>query len=255
MKLVNRTFVCGDLHGSNDIVKLSELIFKEQEDLTKDDVVIQLGDFGLIWYPFDSDKNEESAYFLNWLVTRPFTTFVIPGNHENYDIIEKLDTCMMFGAEVFYYDSIESFGEGRIYFAKRGEIYTINDKTFWAFGGALSVDKQHRVLGQSYWPRELPSYFEYENGMKNLDMVNWEVDYVVSHTCPANIIPNILDSQSKVFSKVNDPVSEYFFEIYKKLKFKEWHFGHFHKDMKLDFSSTNNGIFYVHYNNPPHELL
>ena len=42
-------YVCGDTHGPIDIDKLKEENWSEQKSLTKDDFLIILGDFGLIW--------------------------------------------------------------------------------------------------------------------------------------------------------------------------------------------------------------
>jgi hypothetical protein len=249
-KAIGRTFVCGDTHGKHDFNKLRK--WQEGKTLTKDDVVIQLGDFGFIWERLGKNKDQE--YWLNWLANRKYILLVILGNHENYDEIETLPYTEMFGGQVQYYESIGRFGINRIYFAKRGEIYTINGKTFWAFGGALSVDKDSRTLGISYWEQELPSYAEYEYGMKSLDKVNWEVDYVISHTCPSIIIGDIINRTPYTEGKFKDPVAEYFTEIYKQLVFNEWHFGHFHEDMALDYKNTNDGLFKCHYNNEPFEL-
>jgi len=45
----NRIFVCGDTHGiPRDSKKLNGTNFPEQKELTKDDVLIQLGDFGWV---------------------------------------------------------------------------------------------------------------------------------------------------------------------------------------------------------------
>ena len=59
-------FITGDTHGSTDISKLGLSRFWEAERLTKNDYVIILGDFGLIWdnYPNVDEKR--------WLKLRMF---------------------------------------------------------------------------------------------------------------------------------------------------------------------------------------
>lgn len=249
---MGRTFVCGDLHGQRDMRKIKR-DWKEQKSLTKDDVLIQLGDFGWIWYPIGT--NDEQEYWLNWLATRNYTLLVVLGNHENYDVINQLPECEMFGGMVRYYESTGRFGTGRIYFAQRGEIYNINGKTFWAFGGALSIDKDSRTPGVSWWEGELPKWFEYEYGMHTLDVVGWKVDYVITHTCPVNIIGDLIRKTIYTQGKFSDPVAKYFMEIFNKLNFTEWHFGHFHMDHILDYSDSNDGYFQCHYHKLPHELI
>ena len=58
-------FVCGDTHGSLEMRKLNVNNFPQQKDMTKDDYLIILGDFGLLWK--NHDKN--------------FTTLFVHGNH------------------------------------------------------------------------------------------------------------------------------------------------------------------------------
>jgi hypothetical protein len=247
-----RTFVVGDTHGFGFDMRKIKKAWSEQKSLTKDDVLIQLGDAGFIWYPIGTNPDQE--YWCNWLATRNYTLLVVLGNHENMDEIEGLPECEMFGGRVQYYESVGRFGTGRIYFAKRGEIYEINGKKFWSFGGALSTDKDYRTPGISWWEGELPTLQEFEHGMKSLDKVEWEVDYVISHTFPVTIIGDIIHRTPYTEGKFTCPVAEYFFEIYNRLQFKEWHGGHLHEDIRLDFTDTNDGIFHCHYTKPPYEL-
>jgi hypothetical protein len=251
---MGKTFVVGDTHIPSDIDKLNSSNWPEQKSLTKDDVLIQLGDFGAVWY--EKGTNQEQEYWMNWLATRKYTMLVVPGNHENYDVIEDLPECEMFGGKVQYYESEERDGKkGIVYFAIRGEIYIINGKTFWAFGGALSIDKDMLILGKDYWEQETSNWYEFNRGMDSLDKVNWKVDYVVTHTCPVNVIGSIIHRTVYTEGKFKDPIAEYFKEIENKLEFKEWHFGHFHTDVRVDYSDSNDGIFHCHYNFKPYELV
>lgn len=244
-----KLLVCGDTHGKIDLAKLRQKNFPEQKELTKEDILFQLGDFGWIWYPLESNKDQN--YWLNWLATRNYTLVVIPGNHENYDEIFSLPIEEKWGGKVRVLESKERFGTGKIYFLERGEIYNFYGTKIWAFGGALSSDKDQRILGKDYWAQELPSWKEFEYGMSKLDENNWKVDFVLSHTMPVSIIEDIIHRTIYNEGKFKDPVAEYFEEVYKKLDFKEWHSGHFHSDIKLDFSDTNDGIFQCHYNKKP----
>ena len=63
-------WITGDTHG--DVTRLNNVHFPEQKDMTKDDVVIICGDFGLLWDY--KGENEEEKFWLDWLNDKPFTT-------------------------------------------------------------------------------------------------------------------------------------------------------------------------------------
>lgn len=74
-------YITGDIHGSPE--RLGMHSFYEQKEMTRDDIVIICGDFGMVW-----EKSGESAseqYWLKWLEDKPFTTVFVCGNHENFD--------------------------------------------------------------------------------------------------------------------------------------------------------------------------
>lgn len=240
-------FVIGDMHGSpNDSIKIKKDKFPEQKELTKDDNVFQLGDFGWIWYT--PNTNREQEYWLDYLAGRNFQLIVVPGNHENYNVIDSLPIINKWGGKVRVLErnTSKKFNNGIIYFLERGEVYTINDKTFFVFGGARSSDISGRKEGISWWSRELPSDQEYENAYNNLNIVDWKVDYVLTHTCPRDIIPDVVHLTKWGIERTQDPVSIFLEDIYNKLEFREWHFGHFHTDCTV---VKPDGTFMCHYNN------
>lgn len=68
-------WITGDTHG-DWIHRLNMDSFPEQREMTKDDYVIVLGDFG-IWR-----DSPQQRWYLNWLEEKHFTTLFIDGNHE-----------------------------------------------------------------------------------------------------------------------------------------------------------------------------
>jgi len=57
-------FVCGDTHMFSDIEKLESYMWDNRIKLTKDDYLIVLGDFGLIWYlKNDPDEKELMKWY------------------------------------------------------------------------------------------------------------------------------------------------------------------------------------------------
>jgi len=221
----NRIFVCGDTHIPHDIQKISTKNFPEQKLLSKNDVLIQLGDFGGIWYPLG--MNKEQTYWLEWLARKNFTTAVVLGNHENYNEIETLPWCEMWGNEVQFWESTSG---NRIYFFKRGAIYNINGKKILTIGGAKSIDKVQRTVGRSWWAKEDITYSEIENCLSELETKGYDFDFVLTHTCPNRLVMNFIHTNFWNQGKLNDPTAKFLDEIDNLVTFKGWFFGHMHID-------------------------
>lgn len=109
---MGRLFVTGDTHGGLDMSKLNSRHFK-CADLTKDDILVIMGDAGFIW----ADSAQEK-FWQKFLEDKPWTTFCVLGNHENYDRIEELPTTI-FGGEMCYKVS------DSIYYAMSGKVYDL----------------------------------------------------------------------------------------------------------------------------------
>lgn len=213
-----RIFICGDIHGSMDISKLSSDNFPEGKLLSKSDYVIIVGDFGILW-KHSMDKEEE--YWINWLSFKPWTTLFIDGNHENFDRLECLRTVQKFGADV---------GEvnGSIYHLRRGRIYTIGEKTFFTMGGAASIDVARRTAFTSWWPQEVPNWKECDDALGVLDKHEHKVDFILTHTAPKSVISKIPKCHG---DKLKDPTAEFLEVVLERTTYQKWFAGHFHVDM------------------------
>lgn len=233
-------WITGDIHGNPE--RLGTHSFYEQKEFSgnKDEnVVIIAGDFGLVW-----EREEESVserYWLKWLESKAFTTVFVDGNHENH---QRLATY-----------PVKEWNGGLVHEIRphvlhliRGEVYNIENKKFFTFGGASShdisdgildykddnwrdkakaLDKQgkymYRIKGLSWWEEELPNEEEMGNGIKNLEKNNYEVDYVITHSPPASIVALL---GSGLYEQ--DILTKYLEEIRTKLNYNGWFMGHFH---------------------------
>ena len=106
----------------------------------------------------------------------------------------------------------------------RGQIFTIEDLTFFTFGGGASIDKAMRREGISWWPQEMPSQEEMDEGINNLELANWKVDYVLTHSAPLKLLKEIVPYA------YGDVLNRYLDTIDDNLTYKHWYLGHYHKD-------------------------
>lgn len=213
-------FLTGDIHGELSINKLSSANWPEGQGLCRDDYVIVLGDFGLVW-----DCGGESAsekYWLDWLESKPWTTLFIDGNHENFDRLESDEFVLAEWA-----GGIVRCVRPHVRHLLRGEVYEIDGISFLAFGGARSVDRSHRKEGLDWWPRELPDEADKSNCFDNLARHGDAVDVVLTHAAPAAAYYGALSPTSYLPDAFSNWLQD---NIARPVSFKRWYFGHHHID-------------------------
>jgi predicted phosphodiesterase len=240
---MSRLFITGDTHA--DFTRFSTKNFPLQKELTKEDYIIICGDFGL-WHNCAKEQ-----YWLDWLDKKNFTTIFVDGNHENFDRLNSNEFPIVdfLGAKAHQI-------RPSIYHILRGEVITIQGKTFFCFGGASSHDiqdgildpetfvskeaftrvyksyvaanKMFRVKGISWWPQELPSDEEMAHGLENLIAHNGEVDYIITHCLPQEVCTFIGGSLYKP-----DILTDYFNTIAQNVQFTKWFCGHYHLDQDI----------------------
>ena len=235
-------YITGDCH--QDFERFNIDVFPEQKEMTKDDCVIICGDFGGVW-----NRNEESsreAKLMDWLENRPFTTLFVDGNHENFDRL--------------YAYPVEKWHGGKVHKIRpsvihlmRGQVFEIDGKSIFAFGGASSHDiaggilepddpdfkKKKKKLDQgrypyrvnhvSWWKQELPSEEEMQEGIENLAAHDNKVDFIVTHCC-ASSTQNLLGGGLYK----TDILTEYHEKIRQNTSFKKWFFGHYHDNRNVN---------------------
>lgn len=124
-------YITGDIHGSPE--RLGVHSFYEQKEMTRDDVVIICGDFGMVWE--ESGESASERYWLKWLEDKPFTTVFVCGNHENFDRLYQYPVKEWHGGKVHEI-------RPHVLHLMRGEIFDIEGLKFFAFGGDRSF--QHK---------------------------------------------------------------------------------------------------------------
>ena len=238
-------YITGDTHA--DFPRFEEDKFPIQTEMTKNDYVIICGDFGGVW-TFEEESSYEKE-MLDLLDSKNFTTLFVDGNHENFTRLYS------YPVEEWHGGKVHKIRDSVLHLM-RGEIFDIDNKKIFAFGGDSSHDIQDGILDLdeeekiyqmrkrgvyfrirdfSWWDLELPIEEEIQNGIKKLEKANYKVDYIISHCCPTNIQTFINPSFKK------DILTDYLQEISEKCEFKKWYFGHYHEYRQVN---TQYVLFY-----------
>lgn len=200
-------YITGDTHGLIDFEKLKEF---DKRYISTKDVLIILGDAGIIW-DYLSMKETIAKYSSIGL-----TVIFVDGNHENFEILNKFPIVNKYGAKMHLISK-------NIFHVLRGEILNINDLKLLCIGGAISIDRHYRTLGVSYWKEEVIGKDDINNAIKNLKKYNYKVDYVLTHSCDSKTL-------KKYFGYYGDECTDRLTFIDKLVNYKHWYFGHYHVD-------------------------
>ena len=214
---MNRVFLSGDTHGNLNLDKVTDY-FEDlalyDDGLSKDDYLIILGDAGILW-----DGGTEDQDLQQTLQDLPVTVLWLDGNHENFDLLDEYEEDIWNGGRVH-------FIADDIIHLMRGQIFEIGDWSFFVFGGGYSNDIGTRTPGVSWWPEEMPSAEEYEEGQRNLEKHGYKVDYILTHTCPESIAKQMEPEQYPG----EEMLLKYLDKISNKTEFEEWYYAHWHRD-------------------------
>lgn len=209
-------YITGDTHGERERFSTEYIPF--EKDLTRDDVVIVCGDFGFI---FTCDKEERRV--LHKLSKKPYTICFVDGNHENFHALFEYPEEQWCGGRVHRIRK-------NIMHLMRGQVFEIQDKSIFTFGGAYSVDRCLRTLNESYWLEELPDNPQYKEATESLEKHNNKVDIILTHTAPVTMIHYL-----KAYPDAHDIELTGFLDwIYREIDFGKWYFGHWHTDLQLN---------------------
>lgn len=203
-------FVTGDMHGEYDRFESKKL-----KKLGEDDCLIVCGDFGFIW-----DNSRQEKHNLKKICEKKYKTLFVEGTHENYGMLSSYKVVDLFGGRA------RAIG-GNLFQLLRGEIYTIDGRTFFTFGGGDSIDKELRRENGTWWKEELPSMIEMQYAVEQLDKRDRKVDYIITHEPPLTDMVHII-RKCRV-----DPLATFFDEVSHNVTYKKWFFGSLHTNKKI----------------------
>ncbi|MGN0575923.1 MAG: metallophosphoesterase [Ruminococcus sp.] len=216
-------YVTGDTHG--DLNRFKDPALKK---LGKGDILIICGDFGFIW---DNSRKEKAA--LKKLCEKNYTIAFLDGCHENFDILDQFPVSEWNGG------TIQRISNNIIHLM-RGQVYEIEGKKIFTFGGGHSQDYDFRRDSPNWWERERPSHEEIIGAIDNLEAHSNAVDYVITHEPPASLKDCLgVDVLQRL------EVHAFFEDIIKVCDFRKWFFGkcHIDKHIPIKFYAVFNDIY------------
>ena len=230
--MFNRIFLRGDTHG--DFFWLKD--WCKNENTSKNDALIILGDVGINYW---LTKRSSDTSNKKKIAAAPITLLCIQGNHE-----KRPEPAI--GYRITYKEEVSGFvwvedTYPNIWFLMNGK-YTINNKTFLVADGAYSIDKEYRLMRNVQWFEDEQMSDEDAEMLIKLCEHEKRFDYVLSHTAPLNFEPKYLFLSFIDDSKVDKRTEYILQEIYDRIQFRHWFFGHYHST-NLDYE-PNMSILY-----------
>ena len=241
-------YITGDTHG--DFSRFSNRTMKKEgNELTENDYMIICGDFGLCWI-----KDKTFDYNCEFFANKKYTTLWVQGNHDNYDMIAE------YPVEEWHGGKVRHIVRDKVILLERGQVFEIEGRTFFTFGGASSHDVEggilnrddidfdvdrriaienklpFRIAHESWWEEELPDEAEMTEGWVNLEKQAYKVDYVITHCCDTQTQNKINEIKNLAYEA--DELTDYLDAVNKKISYRHWFFGHYHLDMKIDERHT-----------------
>jgi Icc-related predicted phosphoesterase len=208
--------IAGDSHAD---YRYMRKLFDLAKETTIKEIII-CGDFG--YWPTDPEGKTFLHHLNNFMQDKDLRVYFVDGNHEDFRALNKLPK-----------DKVSMIPEAlNVFYIPRGVTTIIDNRKVLGFGGAVSIDKQWRVLGKSWFIEEAIT----DDDINNLNDVE-NIDVMICHDGPLNIVS---DPSYKI-----DPDSDInrqrLRKAVMKVKPKMLFHGHYHK-----YQHYINGEMYVY---------
>ncbi|MBQ8509036.1 MAG: metallophosphoesterase [Clostridia bacterium] len=198
-------YLLSDLHGTMNFRGLTDYMHMDG----KDDLLIILGDVGLNFENTDENREFTQAFLS---IEKPIA--FIDGNHENFAYLDSFPT------ELWNGGSVHRLSE-HIVHLKRGNVYRIEDKSFFTFGGCKSSaiwdERGLRYQGEEAGEEECAL------ARKNLRLNGYRVDYILTHKYETDSCKTI-----------SQPLLWLTKWIEQQVDYDRWFSGHWHRNQTVD---------------------
>lgn len=216
---MNPIYIWGDTHG-----KWSQMFAKIKEYDISNCHILHVGDIG-IGFSEEADEIKEFMLLNDYFAARQIIFMGIRGNHDSPEYFN--------GDYIYpYFQLIPDYHQEEI-----------NGRLFLFIGGAISIDRKLRKIGEDYWQDEgikssCLGHIDY-SGPKSPDII-------ISHDCPLEVgfSPEFL------YDEPGNPVktdaikgrqilSDIFGQFKGETPPKKWFYGHYHSNQMESILGTD----------------
>ena len=182
------------------------------QKLKEGDTLIVCGDFGFLW-----EGTEEEKEALKSLEEKPYTILFVDGSHENFDLLEGYPVVEYAGGSTHQLAS-------NVYHLIGGTFLPLRKRPSLSLEEERARKSSFISRRKKWWPREMPTIQEMENGVRRLYQVDLKVDYILTHDpAPKTRVTYSVD-------RTKTRVGSFFEEIVREVKYDRWFYGAEHVD-------------------------
>lgn len=206
-------WMISDPHGGENVNGFRRFLEMRREE----DLLFILGDLGLRFR-----DTEENRSFDRWFQSLKIPMVVVDGNHENFPYLYSLPQEPWCGGTVYRLSETAVL-------LRRGDLYTVEGKTFLTMGGCRSSAKWKEM---GLWhPEEDPNEEEISNAYRNLERCGNRVDYILTHKYEDFRGRDLGDRGAMTLEGLTKFMDE-------NVTFRHWYAGHGHVHQAVDDRHT-----------------
>ncbi len=199
-------YVTGDTYGDVERFKKCSVRLK------KDDTVIVCGNFG-----FFCDKDKLAQKSLDWLTKQKYTIAFLHGAIDDAEWLKTFPLTDWNGGKAAKIRE-------NIFWLPQGEIYEIEGKRLFCFGGGENLDYLGDNYSEEFYTAGILSEELKLYTLSNLAMHDNQVDFYITHDAPSKLRTILLQRKGEI-NPLRTQFHQFLDTLWENGKFSGWYFG------------------------------
>ncbi len=190
---------------------------KTKVKLKKGDTIIVCGNFGFFC---DHDKLAEKS--LKWLAKQKYTIAFLHGAIDDTAWLNNLPL-------VDWHAGKAARASKNVYYLPQGEVYEIEGKTLFCFGGGENLDYIGSNYTEEFYSSSILTPEVMQRAKDNLKRYHNQVDYIITHDAPSKLRA-IMQQRKQIENPIFTGFHQFLDEIWEQTKFSGWVFGKYREN-------------------------